>query len=532
MKLDSHYDLALHSEHEKFRDLLNKKFGIICQKEKIYKQLNMNSSEILSSLSAGVILQLPRNMQYVETSTNCRFIEQNTKLSIQFEIQKKKFWTHLDLINNVVLKNFILHQEKYDKIDFHLEKFTTFVDFDPVKPIKSCSSYDGATNDDEERDSKPSCEAKTKMCIGSSKVDRFTGYQETEKAWHLAIENRTVINSVKIPNKLPISEIRPDNSPKIRLGHNFGAPEKSTISVFTDIRIKNREDSKREKQVAASEQYRNEVRERVARKEKAINSWEAELEATAFLAQANSCAIVKRKDPAVIDKRFPAAWSRYSSHDRIERLTSALSLEGVKVQDFAYLGLKNNEIAQRFAGNSSKEEVDSENCGQRKNLRRKFQASATFFLYKIKLKDVRLQATQGQGRRGSMNLAGEMEFPELELLPFSLMTDVEIENEVYEDDEKKARLRYAEETEKPEEANHVIFLNGERDAGSQRVTEEALLKEEAVKEYESRCLSISDIVLSKDFLNFIVIDEVDDFDVTCRATSPCPSISEIILSMI
>ncbi|TQS34467.1 hypothetical protein Golomagni_05148 [Golovinomyces magnicellulatus] len=533
INLDSDHDLALHSEHDNFPDLSNDKLGIIYQKEQIYKHLNINSSDILSPLSVGLIIQLPRNIQYKETSTKCRFIELNIKLCRQLEIRKKKLWTHLDLIDDVVLKNRILQQqEKYEQTELNLEKSTPCADFDPVRLTRLYSSYDGAANEEEERDSKPSYETKTKMCIGNSKFDRFTRIQETEKAWRLAIENSTIINSAKIPTKFPISEIKQDNAPEIRLGHNFSAPEKSTISVFTDIRIKNREDSKHEKQLAASEQYRNEVFERVARKEKAINFWEAELEATALLAQANSRAIVKRKNSAVIDKRFPAAWSRYSSHDRIERLTSALSLEGVKVQDFAKIGLKNNEIIWRLAGDSSNEEVDPENCGQRKNFRRKFQASATLFLYKIKLKDVRLQATQGQGRRGSMNVAGEMEFPELELLPFSLMTDVEIENEVYEEDEKKAKLRYAEKTEKLEEANHVKFLNEERDAGSQRMSEEALLKEKVEIEYESRCLSFSDIVISKDFLNVIVKDEVDEFDVTCRATSPCPSISEFFLSII
>lgn len=153
-----------------------------------------------------------------------------------------------------------------------------------------------------------------------------------------------------------------------------------------------------------------------------MDSWEAEMEASAAKAKAKSRNIVKSK-PSGRDRRYPASWSRFPSHDRHERVSSASALDHVDVKDFAALGKKDGEIVWCLAHEGDDHQTELEYLSRKKNVGEKLKAKIDHELYKT---DTAIQqASSLKGRRGSLNVGGELEYPELEVLPLTLMTPVE-----------------------------------------------------------------------------------------------------------
>ncbi|KAI6248305.1 hypothetical protein HI914_03589 [Erysiphe necator] len=291
------------------------------------------------------------------------------------------------------------------------------------------STFDRMVNEDEKKISYSFNGPKPKVTAGSVPFDRLNSSKEAESPWHHALGNRAGKDSTGLTEE----KMNEENFIK-RQKLVQGAPLKSAISVFSDLRLKSQKEVIQERHTAAAEQYRQKISERKAKMEEEMNSWQAELEATESKAKSKSQKLLKQMK---VDNRFPTSWSRYSSHDRTERLMRSLSIEQIKVRDFANLGYKDNEIIWCLAHNADGHKTELDETSQKNKFKQRVENSAVVFLYKIKVFDVQKQAARARGRRGSLSVAGEMEYPELELLPISLMTDIEIANEVQEDERKR-----------------------------------------------------------------------------------------------
>jgi hypothetical protein len=144
------------------------------------------------------------------------------------------------------------------------------------------------------------------------------------------------------------------------------------------------------------------------------DDWEAELAKVAQKAKGKSRNIVKKTTAP--DRRYPASWSKFSSHDRHERTSSADAKDRIQVKDFATDG---------------SEFLDS----KKKTLREKIQKRLIAEYDKYATAEVQNNTEGTFGRRSSMRPAGDLEYPELEVLPLqnvSLMSHEQIAEHVEE----------------------------------------------------------------------------------------------------
>ncbi|PMD56761.1 uncharacterized protein K444DRAFT_34712 [Hyaloscypha bicolor E] len=171
---------------------------------------------------------------------------------------------------------------------------------------------------------------------------------------------------------------------------------------------------------SAAEEYKKKFEERVAVKELVMDSWEAEMEASAARAKAKSKNIVKKSKPTGPDHRYPASWSRFPSHNRSERLSSASVVDRVEAKDFANLGRKDGEIVWCLAHEDDGHHTELEYLKRKKGVLDKVKEKIDQEVYRT---DTQVQQqSSSKGRRGSLSMAGELEYPELEVLPLPMIT--------------------------------------------------------------------------------------------------------------
>lgn len=162
------------------------------------------------------------------------------------------------------------------------------------------------------------------------------------------------------------------------------------------------------------------------------DDWEAELARVAQKAKGRSRNIVKK--PSGPDRRYPASWAKFPSHNRHERTSSADGKDRVQVKDFATDGSEFLDHGKR-------------------TLREKIQTRIVAELDKQAAAEVQNNTEGTFGRRSSMRPAGDLEFPELEVLPLqnvSLMSNEEIAEHVEE-------VLKEEELDRKEEELEAIF---------------------------------------------------------------------------
>ncbi|KAI6709317.1 hypothetical protein JHW43_008162 [Diplocarpon mali] len=196
----------------------------------------------------------------------------------------------------------------------------------------------------------------------------------------------------------------------------------------------------------AAEEYNQRFQERMAVKELVMDSWEDEMAATAAKAKTKSKNIVKRSKPTMPDKRYPATWSRFSSESRVERCISAGAVDRVDVKDFAVLGHKEDgEIiwCLEHDDDGHHAEIDILHRG----FRAKVGDRVKHKVYKLDTSDE--QSQQTSGRRGSLTIAGELEYPELEVLPFTLRTTEEMAAEIHAEEEEARKKEEEEKAKRP-----------------------------------------------------------------------------------
>ncbi|KAE9377794.1 hypothetical protein N431DRAFT_541428 [Stipitochalara longipes BDJ] len=192
---------------------------------------------------------------------------------------------------------------------------------------------------------------------------------------------------------------------------------------------------------SAAEEYQKRFEERVAVKELVMDSWEAEMEASAAKAKAKSKNIVKKSKPTGPDHRYPLSWSRFPSHSRSERLSSASASDHVDAKDFAKLGKKDGEIVWCLAHEDDGHHIELEYLKRKKGIIDKVKERIGHEVYRT---DTQLQQqSSSKGRRGSLTVAGELEYPELEVLPLSMITapqNVEEAEKEFKERERQLRL--------------------------------------------------------------------------------------------
>lgn len=159
-----------------------------------------------------------------------------------------------------------------------------------------------------------------------------------------------------------------------------------------------------------------------AAEEFVMDSWEAEMDAVAGQSKVKSRNIVKKKDTRP-DYRYPKSWSRFSSHDRAER-AQAGSADKVDVKDFANLGVKDGEIVWCLAHDEQGHHTSIDGLNRNKWFGERLLEKVEKELYEFDTQDD--QAAQTGGRRGSLAVSAELEFPELEILPITFMDSDQI----------------------------------------------------------------------------------------------------------
>ena len=196
----------------------------------------------------------------------------------------------------------------------------------------------------------------------------------------------------------------------------------------------------------AAEEYQKKFQERVAVKELVMDSWEAEMEASAAKAKAKSKNIVKKLKPEGPDHRYPASWSKFPSHNRSERLSSASASDHVDAKDFANLGKKDGEIVWCLAHEDDGHHTELEYLKRSKGIIDKVKERIDHEVYRT---DTQVQQqSSSKGRKGSLTEGGDLEYPELEVLPLSMITAPQNPEEAEKDfNERERQLKLLKASE-------------------------------------------------------------------------------------
>lgn len=212
-----------------------------------------------------------------------------------------------------------------------------------------------------------------------------------------------------------------------RRKHIWGGQKMGSLGELWQFDSRKAVQKEASERLSPAEQYNKRLEEHLAAKKLVMNDWEAELEGQARQAKTNSkSTISKVSRSSEPDRRFPSSWSRFPSHKREKRCPSAGSVEGVEHHDFVSktdAGEKTISYSQLLTNDRAIDD-DREwlaieqirNCTRKTIVERVSQV-----LHSIEMRGGGRRALENQtrGRRGSMVVAGKVEYPELELLPIT-----------------------------------------------------------------------------------------------------------------
>jgi hypothetical protein len=288
--------------------------------------------------------------------------------------------------------------------------------------------------------------------------------------WGKAVKNKADANANEVGGKLFIPRKR---SSQGAVEEDQERPKGAFEGLISMRRGKKNADLN--DHMSAGEIYKKKFEERVAVKELVMDSWEAEIEATAARAKAKSKNIVKKSKPTGPDHRYPASWSRFPSHNRSERLSSASVVDRVEAKDFANLGRKDGEIVWCLSHEDDGHHTELEYLKRKKGVLDKVKEKIDHEVYRT---DTQVQQqNSSNGRRGSLGMAGELEYPELEVLPLSMITAAQNPEEA--EKEFKERERHLKLLE--------ADVDGSMDSGIRGEMNESMLSIADPKFYED-CL--------------------------------------------
>ena len=166
------------------------------------------------------------------------------------------------------------------------------------------------------------------------------------------------------------------------------------------------------------------------KKDKYFNNWRKELNGAAERAKVKSRSVIKNSIP---DRRYPASWSKYSTHDRKERTGSAGAEDRVEHTDFAIASVQDGAAVchvNERSNNAYHYEGDDHESRRQVTKRSRFKEWEKKIKYKLhQMESVQTDMFLGRtrGRRGSLVPSLPLEYPELELLSGDMMTAAQIE---------------------------------------------------------------------------------------------------------
>ncbi|TAQ85967.1 hypothetical protein B7494_g5699 [Chlorociboria aeruginascens] len=192
----------------------------------------------------------------------------------------------------------------------------------------------------------------------------------------------------------------------------------------------------------------------------AIIDWEIELAATARKAQMKSKTIIPKEkrehiETAIQQNAYPHSWSRFPNHNREERNTIVRVAEGIQGHDFAIKHEADNthevewfQAKRKHQFEHHHQETKAEANSFTGKLGKKFRTK----VYGWRTGKRHVLDDEIGGRKGSTSVGGELECPELELLPIfdtpnSTITRLETEaTEQFRVDGSQTILDIAEQT--------------------------------------------------------------------------------------
>jgi len=331
-------------------------------------------------------------------------------------------------------------------------------------------SYDGAEKNMEELLNVPVPDFQPEVLRSPGATPLSPLDDDAVGLWGKAVKNKAEANANEVRGKLFIPRKR---SSQGAVEEDQERP-KGAFEGLISMR-KGKKNADLNDHMSAGEIYKKKFEERVAVKELVMDSWEAEIEATAAKAKAKSKNIVKKSKPTGPDHRYPASWSRFPSHNRTERLSSASVVDRVEAKDFANLGRKDGEIVWCLAHEDDGHHTELEYLKRKKGVLDKVKEKIDHEVYRT---DTQVQQqNSSKGRRGSLSMAGELEYPELEVLPLSMINAAQNPEEA--EKEFKERERHLKLLE--------ADVDGSMDSGIRGEMNESMLSIADPKFYED-CL--------------------------------------------
>lgn len=152
-----------------------------------------------------------------------------------------------------------------------------------------------------------------------------------------------------------------------------------------------------------------------------------------------------------LDRRYPASWSRFSSHDRADRTASAGAEDHVAQIDFAVAGVQDsnalwcvNERSNHLYHHKG-DNHESHRNPTKKGFFESWDKKIKDKLYQLESVQTDVFLDRTRGRRGTLVKSMPVEYPELELLPGDMMTVAQIEAYAKKQKEEEEMKRQKEE---------------------------------------------------------------------------------------
>lgn len=151
------------------------------------------------------------------------------------------------------------------------------------------------------------------------------------------------------------------------------------------------------------------------------------------------------------DRRYPASWSKFSSHDRMIRTASAGADDRVAQTDFAVAGVEDGKTVWYVNERSNHlyhhegDDHESHNSTPKNGFFERWEKKVKDKISQVESVQTDVVLDRTHGRRGSLAPSKPTEYPELELLPGDTMTVAQMEAYAKEKLEEEDMKRQKEE---------------------------------------------------------------------------------------
>lgn len=312
-----------------------------------------------------------------------------------------------------------------------------------AKSAPITKSFDGSIEKDNRLTSLPYLLAITPYSEdGSQTTDRLHNLVDDEiaGAWSKAVylntspKNEQISHNLILPNVHKISSQR-DNRKSAQIKDGLQVKTIESCSLNTGEVFK----------------YGNAIisyNTLLAQKEGYFNNWGRKLNPVSQRTKFKRKSAAKSSIP---DRRYPASWSKFSSHERGERTESATVNDLVDHVDFAIASVQDGETVWYINERSNHlyhhegDDHESHKIAAKNGLFEKWEKKIKDKFHQMESVQTDVFLDRTRGRRGSLIPSLPVEYPELELLPGDMMTAAQIETYAKDQLEEEEILRQEEE---------------------------------------------------------------------------------------